>query len=572
MTLSRREFVAAAAAGSVLVADWIEAAPAAPGRYAAAFRAIDAMVARYMREMNAPGLTLAIADRDAVLRVATYGLSDADRREPVRPEHLFHIGSISKSFAAIALLQLRDEGKLDLHAPVTRYLPWLRIEPREITTHHLLTHSSGLPDSLYVFPSDPSATHTAGFTPGAHFHYSNLGYGMLGLLVETLDGRAYPEVIRARILEPLGMNASAPSISADIRGRTAASYNNYLDDRPYTRHGRLAHAPAIVLDNAAGCIASTPGDMGLYLRMLARRGSPLLGEKSFADMSAPHIRLADGAEPGYGYGLFIDTLDEHPVVRHTGGMVSFMSAMHIDLTDGLGAFASVNAQQGYRPNPVTTYALRAIRAANANKPMPDPPPPNSPATIQGAGDLAGVYVLDCGGCAAAFKSGSEAAAVQKIEFAANGDALFLVHDGKRIPVEIAGGEMYVNHPDFALYPFFFEREKKEGGRAVSVGHGARWWTAESYAGPRTFDVPDAWRGYQGHYRSEDPWVGSGRIVLRQGKLWVGGTAALRAVNANTFRFVEPEHNPEWIQFLQIVNGKARHMKVSGTDLYRAEVR
>jgi D-alanyl-D-alanine carboxypeptidase len=564
MTLSRREFVAAAAAGSVLVADWIEAAPAAPAadvRYAGAFRAIDDMVARYMREMNAPGLTLAIADRDAVLRVATYGLSDgisdAGRREPVRPEHLFHIGSISKSFAAIALLQLRDEGKLDPHAPVTRYLPWLRIEPREITTHHLLSHSSGLPDSLQVFPSDPDATHTAGFTPGAHFHYSNLGYGVLGLLVETLDDRPYPEVIRARILKPLGMNASAPSISADIRERTAASYNNYLDDRPYTRHGRLGHAPAIVLDNAAGCIASTPADMGLYLRMLARRGAPLLGEQSFAEMSTRHIKLADEGEPGYGYGLFTDTLDEHPVIRHTGGMVSFMSAMHIDLTDGIGAFASVNAQQGYRPNPVTTYAIRAIRAANANKPMPDPPPPNSPATIKGAGDLAGVYTSNDGA---------------KIELAANGDALFLVHGGKRLPVEIAGGELYVNHPDFALFPFFFEREKKDGGRAISVGHGPRWWTVENYAEPRTFDVPDAWRGYEGHYRSEDPWVGSGRIVLRQGKLWVNGTAPLRAVNSNTFRFAEPEYNPEWIQFLQIVNGKARHMKVSGTDLYRVEVR
>jgi CubicO group peptidase (beta-lactamase class C family) len=145
MTLTRREFVVTAAAGSVLVADWISAAPQ-NARYTSAFKLIDTMVERFLREMNAPGLTLAIADRDQVLRVATYGMSDADRKEPVRPDHLFHVGSISKSFVAIALLQLRDEGKLDLHAPVTRYLPWFRIEPRDaITTHHLLSHSSGLP-------------------------------------------------------------------------------------------------------------------------------------------------------------------------------------------------------------------------------------------------------------------------------------------------------------------------------------------------------------------------------------------------------------------------------------------
>jgi len=461
MTLSRREFVAATAAGTILIADWVHSAPL-DGPCPKAFAAIDAMVARYMREMNAPGLTLAIADRNDVLRVATYGMSDADRKEPVRSDH--------------------------------------RSEPTA--------------DSAREAPAD--RRHTSGFPPGAYFHYSNLGYGILGLLIETLEGRPYPDVIRARIFKPLGMNASAPAISPDLRERTVASYVSYLDDRPYTRYGRLAHAPQIVIDDAAGSIASTAADMGLYIRMLARRGSPLLKENAFSDMSKRHIRLADEGEPGYGYGLFTDTLDDHQIIRHTGGMVSFMSAMHVDLNDGIAAFASVNAQQGYRPNPVTTYAIRAIRAANANKPMPDPPTPNLPATIKNASDLAGVYTSA---------------------------------DGAKI-----------------------EREQKDGGRAISVGHGARWWTSEHYSGPRTFDVPDAWRAFEGHYRNEDPWTGSGRIVLRQGKLWVNGTAALRPVDANTFRFADPEYNPEWVQFLDVVNGKARHVKVSGTDLWRVEVR
>jgi len=144
-----------------------------------------------------------------------------------------------------------------------------------------------------------------------------------------------------------------------------------------------------------------------------------------------------------------------------------------------------------------------------------------------------------------------------------------VHGGKRIPVEVATGETYVNHPDFELFPFYFEREKKEGGRAISVGHGARWWAREN---PRTFEVPDAWRAFEGHYRNSDPWVGSARVTIRQGKLWIGGTAALRQVDANTFRFAEPEHNPEWVQFLDVVNGKARRVKFSGYDLWRVEVR
>jgi D-alanyl-D-alanine carboxypeptidase len=555
MTLSRREFVAATAAGTVLIADWVSSASHDP-RYARAFDAIDTMVARYMREMNAPGLTLSIADRAKVLRVATYGMSDADRKEPVRADQLFHIGSISKSFAAITLLQLRDEGKIDLQKPIVHYLPWLRIEPREeITTHHLLSHSSGLPSWVPVFPTDP-APHRAGFTPGSHFHYCNMGYAVLGHLIETLDARPYPDAIRARIFEPLGMRTSYAVIGPDQRDRTVASHIPYRDERPYTRNGRLADAPQIVFDNAAGSVTSTAADMGLYLRMLAHRGNPLLGEKTFAEMSARHIRLEDNAEPGYGYGLFVEKLDDHDVVRHTGGMVSFMSAMHVDLNDGIAAFASVNAQQGYRPNPVTVFAIRAIRAANAKKPMPEMPAPNSPATIKDAKDIAGVYHSLDGG---------------KIELAANGDALFLVHDGKRIPVEIAGGEYYANHPDFELFPFYFERAK-EVARPLSVGHGSRWWLADHYEGPRQFEVPHEWLAFEGHYRNEDPWMGSGRVVLRQGKLWVGGTASLRQVDANTFRFAEPEHNPEWVQFLDVVNGKARRVKFSGYDLWRVDVR
>jgi hypothetical protein len=146
--------------------------------------------------------------------------------------------------------------------------------------------------------------------------------------------------------------------------------------------------------------------------------------------------------------------------------------------------------------------------------------------------------------------------------------LFLVRDGKRWPIEVAGGDLIVQHPDFDRFPFHFEREQKEGGRAISVGHGARWWTAGGYTGERTFQYPGAWRAFIGHYRNEDPWVGSMRVVMRQGKLWVGGTAPLRRIDETTFRFAEPEHNPEWVQFLDVVNGRAQRVKVSGYDLWR----
>lgn len=549
MTLTRRELLlSSAAAAAFVVTERVFAAE--PSRYAGAFKAVDAFAERYLREMNAPGMTLAIAGRGGALRVATYGLSDLARREPVAPEQLFQIGSISKSFTAAALLQLRDEGKIDLHAPVTRYLPWLRLEPRGvITTHHLLTHSSGLPGWAPVFLPDSAAKHVAGFEPGSNFWYCNLGYHILGYLIETLDGRPYPEAIRARIFEPLGMKSSVAYIANDTRARSANSYIPFTPDRPYPRMGRVADAPQILMDNAAGSISSTPADMALYLRAVLNRGKGVLSEKSFPDWVKGYVPTSPGGEESYGYGWFTGKLDEHAMVRHTGGMVSFMSALHADLEDGVGAFASINAQLGYRPNPVTTFAIRAIRAVNGGKAIPEPPPIDPPSKINDAAKLAGVYTTADG---------------DRLEFVNEGDGLVLLRGGKRYPVESAGGLPIVRTPEFETFGFLFDREKD------TVAHGGRLWMGESYKHESEFTFPDSWRAFPGHYRSESPWVGSTRVLIREGKLWLDGAAALKPVDANTFRFVEPEHSPEWVQFLDVVNGKARRLRISNEDLWRIE--
>ena len=91
---------------------------------------------------------------------------------------------------------------------------------------------------------------------------------------------------------------------------------------------------------------------------------------------------------------------------------------------------------------------------------------------------------------------------------------------------------------------------------------------ERYKGEKGSTLPPAWHAFVGHYRSESPWVGSTRVVARQGKLWLDGTMPLRPVDAITFRFADPEFCPEWVQFHDVVNGKSRHIKISGEDLFR----
>ena len=227
MLLTRRDVLEAGllAAATTAGTFWVDDAAAAPepAKYRDMFPELDRYVEQYMRDMNSPGMTLVLADREGVQRVATYGFSDLERQRKLHAEELFQIGSITKSFIAIVLLQLREEGKLDLDKPILDYLPWLRIQSAfpPITTHHLLTHTSGLSAAWEVFLSDPSQRHMAAYAPGEQFYYNNMAYAVLGHLAWTLDGRELPELFRERIFKPLGMSQSEPVIDFDVRERMA---------------------------------------------------------------------------------------------------------------------------------------------------------------------------------------------------------------------------------------------------------------------------------------------------------------------------------------------------------------
>ena len=116
------------------------------------------------------------------------------------------------------------------------------------------------------------ARHAQGFAPGAHFHYCNLGFAILGQIIEKLDGRPWYQCLQARMLTPLGMTATAAVITIESSARSATGYQPYFDDQVYPRQGRLAPRPPEVFDNPAGSIASPAGDMARYLRMLLNGG------------------------------------------------------------------------------------------------------------------------------------------------------------------------------------------------------------------------------------------------------------------------------------------------------------
>jgi len=561
MQLTRRDVLEAALIGAAATAAgfWVKEGHANSGKYEGVFGELDRFVEQFMRDMNSPGMTLVLADREGVQRIATYGFGDLDRQRKLQADELFQIGSITKSFLAIALLQLREEGKLDLHKPIVEYLPWFRIQSKfaAITTHHLLTHTSGLPGAPEVFPSDPTQRHLAAYAPGEQFHYNNMAYSLLGYLAWTLDGRELPEIFRERIFKPLGMSHSEPAIDFDMRGRMPRSYQPFASDRPYPRHAVLCEAPSIVSTSGAGCIAAAAGDMGAYVRMIANRGRGpqrnLISPESFELFAKRHIKAEEfGPTASYGYGIAVDDLDGNALLRHTGGMVSYMSALQVDIAAGIGGFASVNAQQGYRPNAVVKYALQLMRARVESKKSPAAPAPDSEFEVTNAADYVGTFKGERG----------------QLEFVRDGTKLFLVRADKRTQLQrlATPDQFHIDAPEFARFPLAFGR-KNADGPVVEVSCGDAWYTTDAYDGPRQFNVPEAWRSYVGHYRSEDPWIGSLRVLILKGRLMLDGLTPLE-LDGDLFRLRDELSNTEWIRFGEVVNGKCMRLKYSGVDLWR----
>jgi hypothetical protein len=182
------------------------------------------------------------------------------------------------------------------------------------------------------------------------------------------------------------------------------------------------------------------------------------------------------------------------------------------------------------------------------------PEPDDTYKVNNAADYVGTYTSPDG---------------RKIVLTAEGTLLKLAYKGEQIPLEVlAPDNFYVSHPDFALFPLSFERAK-EDGPVAEASYGSDWYAGERYSGPRTFEAPPDLQAFAGHYRNENPWEGSFRVVLRKGRLWLGGDP-LVALGPGLFRLGEEEHEPNRLRFEDVVNGKALRASVSGTEYRRIE--
>lgn len=512
-----------------------------------------------MREANTPGMAVAITSRERLLHVGAFGYANLHAKRPLTADALFEIGSISKSFTSVALLQLRDEGRFDPRAPIARYLPWFSVRSSfaPITGHHLMSHTSGLPRDRDDVPSSRYQAYglrerEAGYAPGVHYAYSNVGYQVLGYALESIAKAPYAQVIAGRVLAPLGMSASVAQFTHETRLRLAVGYERLYDDRP--THSAHPLVPATWLEYAAGdgSIVSTPADMAAYARMLLNRGAGpngrrVLSEDGFRLLTQRAI-LA-GEQSWYGYGMSTSERNGRVVLSHSGGMVGYASMLVADPEAGVAAVVLVNGPGN--PGAVAHFAVEAARAATRGGPLPELPAPTDPAVIDNAPDYAGTYT--------------------------SGARTLLLDDEPPLLGTPVGGRLallerrdrdtfYLNRPEWELFLLRFEREK---GTVVGFSHGGDYYARSDRPLPAV-SHPREWDAYPGHYRATHAWFNNFRIVIRRGALYLmspdGDETTLEPLGPGLFK--EEGMSAERLRFDAIADGRALRANLSGVDYYR----
>ena len=326
---------------------------------------LDANVPEMMREAQLPGFSLAITSNGETVYAQGYGARDPKKNLPATADTLYGIGSVTKSFVAIAILQLAEQGKLSLDDPVARHVPLeLGLSGKPITIRHLLTHSPGFPNlgtstvliarglgsdtgipmssaaDFYRFVN--GARDEIVFPPGEHFFYNNAAWRMLGHIVQEKSGMPFHRYIQDRILAPLGMKRSTLDTAALFADADHLVPHRRGKDAPEPApfpYPNPEENPGFSFLAAAGGIASSANEMARYVGALIEQGrhpgGRLASADSFAQMQTLQIETGTGyfGKTGYGFGVNVTTdFLGHKLVSH-GGSISVSTAHMAFLPD-----------------------------------------------------------------------------------------------------------------------------------------------------------------------------------------------------------------------------------------------
>jgi CubicO group peptidase (beta-lactamase class C family) len=342
-------------------------------KLSAAFPAIDQMMHAFAEREKVPGIAYGIVVDGRVVHIGTAGLRDVAAGAPVDTATVFRIASMTKSFTALSILQLRDEGRLSLEDPAERYVPELRglrypsTDSPKITIRLLLSHSAGFPEDnpwgdqqLADTDEQMARMMRAGIpfstSPGTAYEYSNFGFAILGRIVANVSGMPYTRYVKTRILDPLGMRVTTLQSAQVPASRLAHGYR--LQDGQWLEEKQL---PDGAFGSMGGMLTSV-SDLGRWVAFMldawpprdgpergpVRRSSVremqqvvrYNGATAVRDTAAGTVALSAG---GYGYGLGVRQTCLFPIsVSHTGGLPGFGSLMRWLPEHGVGIVALGN--------------------------------------------------------------------------------------------------------------------------------------------------------------------------------------------------------------------------------------
>ena len=356
--------------------------------YAPVAEELRRLIRHEMEDKGLPAVSIALVDGADVVWAEGFGVQDPETGTPASASTVHRVGSVSKLFTDIAVMQAVERGELDLDAPVTRILPdFAPGNPfgGEITLRQLMSHRSGLvrepPVGSYFHDDEPTLAATVAslnttdlvYAPESRSKYSNAAIATVGYALEVLRGRPFHEILDDEVLGPLGMERTAFVPRADLVGDLAVA-------EMWTVDGRTSRAPTFQLGMApAGSMYSTVADLGLFMSALFAGGGGVGGRilqpETLELMWTPQF-APEGATSGYGIGFGLSELDGHRRIGHGGAIYGFATALEALPDVGLGVVVATSKDIA---NTVTDrladQALRLMLAAREGAELPQFPTP-----------------------------------------------------------------------------------------------------------------------------------------------------------------------------------------------------
>ncbi len=484
-----------------------------------------------------PGGVIALTAASGPPVVSAFGTADLRSGTPMRPGQLFQIGSISKVFTSLLVNLQIDAGRLAPDTAVPDVLPWVEVaEGRgaQLTVERLLNHTSGLAVGADPVPDELEQAwilrQLVTAEPG-HFHYSNLGYVLLGLVLRAITGQSVADLLAGQLFGPLGMNDSRGAVLDPDRDRYATGHQPARSRGPWVPGDPIQAAPWFEQNTADGNIASTAADLSRLALLLLGRGAVdgqrVVSEAVLDRMTAglapegEPVLDAPGVEPAttsrYGLGINVEEVAGHRVVSHGGGMVGYSTFFLTDLDAGLGVVVLTNA------NGDAVECELLARAGHAALTDTQPrtghwwPPAETrvPASSENA-SLTGVFAPDSDDVPDLVVTTDEGFLVVE----QGGGRGWLFRDRR--------GRYATDHPRLRDFPL---RPEPEGGWS----HGPCAYdrrTPESGLSTRQAcsagDAAARWAPLVGRYRSFSPWYPTLRLYVRQGRLLLSAPDGVEA--------------------------------------------